>query len=550
MKKIPIVYIGVIISVLVESSLVFSKNIYVDNTLSQNCTSNNYSIANRNCSGSDGNAYTTVQAAINAMNGGDDIFVRGGVYQEGLISIPLNKNGTNDNWSSIQSYGNEWAVLDGNHQCDNYGGSVIGHPSSDYGSSDLKYWLFERLEIKNGRNPGNTVASGFWINGGPFIIRFCYIHDNYCNGGGNNPTGIKGLGIHDSIIEYCYFDVNGVAPNQWDTNGAHIAFYSDYDDDRVSRDGFSLNSSRSYRNTVRYNLMTNACVGFKYKSEQLLSGRNPAGGHGYDDTYSDYGDKIHHNIIINTRVFGISAAQDFIQVYNNIVEVPNASTSKGIVVNFEPRPNLYKTCIYNNTIVNANQFGIAHYKSDNPPSYHPLDYYGYDYNNLIDNSGSAGHGIMVVQSNSSYYGTETFDVSEYYNSNNYYYRPPRSSLFLENVTSYTLQQFLSQTKTHAPRIAYSNSYNSNNLLYVGTTNADKYKVRGGHLIEGSTTIANGGIGGTHPYLPNTTIPSYIGAVDPNDSEWVDIVFDLINLPTSGGSSLPDTPPKPRIKPAD
>ena len=58
---------------------------YVDGQMSGNCTSGNYSIANRNCTGSDGNAYGTatgLQAAANVSTGGDTIYVRSflGVY--------------------------------------------------------------------------------------------------------------------------------------------------------------------------------------------------------------------------------------------------------------------------------------------------------------------------------------------------------------------------------------------------------------------------------------------------------------------------------------
>ena len=44
-----------------------AANIYVDKTLSANCTSGNYSTQSRTCSGSDGKAYTTIQQAVNNM---------------------------------------------------------------------------------------------------------------------------------------------------------------------------------------------------------------------------------------------------------------------------------------------------------------------------------------------------------------------------------------------------------------------------------------------------------------------------------------------------
>ena len=70
-----ITYYSTIISLLFLSSNIYAANIYVDKTLSSNCTSGNYSTSNRNCSGNDGNAYRTIQAAIDAMSPGDHIFM-------------------------------------------------------------------------------------------------------------------------------------------------------------------------------------------------------------------------------------------------------------------------------------------------------------------------------------------------------------------------------------------------------------------------------------------------------------------------------------------
>lgn len=61
----------------------FAANIYVDQTLSSDCTSGNYSVANRVCNGPDGKAYNTIQKAIDTMSVGDSIFMRGGTYLVG-----------------------------------------------------------------------------------------------------------------------------------------------------------------------------------------------------------------------------------------------------------------------------------------------------------------------------------------------------------------------------------------------------------------------------------------------------------------------------------
>ena len=63
-------------------------DIYADSLLLNNCVGT-YSIANRDCSGSDGDAYTTIQAGSNALQPGKGLFVRGGIYRE-EVEFPYN----------------------------------------------------------------------------------------------------------------------------------------------------------------------------------------------------------------------------------------------------------------------------------------------------------------------------------------------------------------------------------------------------------------------------------------------------------------------------
>ena len=143
MKKIAFITILVILLI---TGQVFAKTIYVDNTLTTDITDGSYSITNRDNSGSDGNAYNTVREAIDAMVPGDTIMIRGGTYQEGTISIPYQKNGTSWNegeYNTICSYPGEWAVLDGENQCDTYGGVLSGFTYDGSNQFDKKYWKFD-----------------------------------------------------------------------------------------------------------------------------------------------------------------------------------------------------------------------------------------------------------------------------------------------------------------------------------------------------------------------------------------------------------------------
>ncbi|NBD34465.1 MAG: hypothetical protein GVY30_00520 [Chloroflexi bacterium] len=85
-------------------------DIHVDSALSDNCTLGNYSIVNQNCSGSDGDAYTTIQEGLDASQPGDIVQVRAGLYYE---QVNLRFNGEPDNRITLQNYPGETPVLEG-----------------------------------------------------------------------------------------------------------------------------------------------------------------------------------------------------------------------------------------------------------------------------------------------------------------------------------------------------------------------------------------------------------------------------------------------------
>lgn len=532
MNKINILITGVFFSFVLASNA-YAVDIYVDNSLGANITNNSYSIVQRNSSGADGNAYTTVQAAINAMSPGDHIVMRGGTYQEGHIDIPLSKNGTSWNdgeYNKLSSYPGEWAVLDAQYTAPDgepsYG-AVLGHAVYDDSYAfDLKYWWFERFELTGG---GNSVGgAGFFGGGGPFKFRYLYVHDNYSPSGGQNPAGIKGHHIHDSVIEFCYFDNNGMQTGT-DTNAANIAIYSDYNWNDTAQNGYDDNDSShrpGARNIIRYNYIINASVGFKYKGMQLFSGRNPGGGHGPDDTYGTYGDEIHHNIFDNIRAYAIGAHQDFIQIFNNII----LNSNRSIMFQYEPLCDIYKGVSYNNTIINSNSGAIMRYASEYF-SFTSHNYYGYDYNNLIDNCLQDAHYWESAALDIAIHTTteDNWDLSNYTGSNNYVYRPIDTQNVQLNRVLSTQSSYKAQNYTSSPKTLYRNVYDSGNLLFEGTSGIDQLITKGTHIVESEITISNGGIGIPHPYLAGVTIPSYISATNPNDNAWVAGVLSLANV---------------------
>jgi parallel beta-helix repeat protein len=65
---------AIVILVLIVAADAHAVTIYIDATLAADCTSGNYSIANRTCTGSDGNAYNDIAAAHANGSGGANIF--------------------------------------------------------------------------------------------------------------------------------------------------------------------------------------------------------------------------------------------------------------------------------------------------------------------------------------------------------------------------------------------------------------------------------------------------------------------------------------------
>lgn len=224
----------------------WAATLYVDNTLSADCVSGNYSIANRDCSGADGRAYNTIQKALNAVIVGDTVYMRGGTYTEKgsdvcNIILPTNRNGTAwtaGNFTTLASYPAEWAVLDGQGTANS--GCVIGNPfsASSPHYSRVSYWKFERFEITGGMLPGGAGGNGVMrITEGPFWIRYLFFNSNITNSASDNPSALQIVRPEESIIEYNYFFNNGcTASGGYNaSNCQQIWMQSDYCDELDNR---------------------------------------------------------------------------------------------------------------------------------------------------------------------------------------------------------------------------------------------------------------------------------------------------------------------------
>lgn len=92
-----------ILLLLLHNSQLCAQQIYVDPQLPADCQGN-YSVSNRDCNGSDGDAYKSLQSAANAATAGTRVLIRGGVYNEQLS--PQN-SGEENNYITFKNFGNE-----------------------------------------------------------------------------------------------------------------------------------------------------------------------------------------------------------------------------------------------------------------------------------------------------------------------------------------------------------------------------------------------------------------------------------------------------------
>ena len=521
-----------------------ANSIFVDNTLGADITDGSYSIASRNGTGSDGDAYTTIQAAINAVTVGWTILLRNGTYTEVGIDVPESKNGTAwtaGNFTTIKSYPGEWAKVDSTGlstaaawplQC------AFTHPSNYDVSGDNtgynEYWVFSNFEITG-------AFMGIFLKMRNCDIKWMYIHDNgrtFASVGNELFAGIYSSAPQYVTIKYCWIADNDQS-DLVNANNSNIIFSSDYLDDTGGDGSATVYDAASHHNEIAYNFISGSEIGIHQKNQQRfgLNNRNPN-----DPTYEDYGDKWHHNIVLGTINSSISADQDFCQVYNNITEQGISLSRPG------QSPIVYNMCVYNNSIkmngVLNSYAGIA-----TSGGYYATDTNYYDvaaqktihehinvFNNIID-EGTGDNGSVIMLRPAANYdaaGNPDYDDADL--------NLDRNLQFNKSGTDYSSISAYGATAGPTQTVAQLNTYidtarsltpgttknwdNTGSGLWVGGTGSDQYKVTGTYDIDGTYTAADGGIT-THPYLAGVTPPAYVGAVDPDDGAWVNGVNDSV-----------------------
>lgn len=145
------------------------KTIYVDVNLPADCLNGEYSIANRDNSGSDGIAYRYISAATGIAQAGDNVLIRGGQYGRSIrmnetdVIWPKN-SGTEESPIVIKNYANEKVRIGGkgNYPNDSFASIARGAITL----KDVSYITIEGIEINYvagwlfGRNVHHITLDG------------------------------------------------------------------------------------------------------------------------------------------------------------------------------------------------------------------------------------------------------------------------------------------------------------------------------------------------------------------------------------------------------
>jgi hypothetical protein len=513
--------------------------------------------------------YRTVVKGVSMMVPGDSLLIRGGTYIELTIDIS-GKVGTAANKYYVGSYPGEWAKIDRNHTGN---GSVF--KASNTWANCIQYWKFERLEVTGGGPaiagvPYDNSFSGCGFEFWParnIEFRMCYIHDNYGGGQNNGGAGIyiqnrDNHGAQGIKITYCYLADNGWPGNN-NENTQNIVLFSDYNDDPT---GIVDTSGPLKRNEIAYNLSDRSAMGIKTKSCQRLMREN------YGDSatsldWKNLGDKIHHNIIRRPMLRFMAYEQDFQQIYNNIFDGRGATgvVTLGPMQSMDDR-EAFHTVMYNNTFISnmpyttgegcavsfdhGRDLGAGSNYDQFTEQYHP---YLHFYNNVIFSM--VGDRDMCLHVNSGYYGTATRPAITVNNwstiniSNNFFGdRTDAEKAFCSGFINSQSVDGVGQTATtgYTYSINKMKTYSTSNVNHakvvaIGSLFSDTGKIllNSSCITYGTSTIANSGKGGNHPYL-DIALPTYLGAAITGDT-WTTTVLSLVNLSTL--AMIPEeTPP--------
>lgn len=493
--------------------------------------------------GTIGLPYQTIQAGINALKiqgPGNTLYLRGGTYTElpmastvrGISYAALDDATSWDNAYKITSYPGEWAVIDASEYADERIFAFYTEASTSEAGM-VGFIEFSRLEIKNVN--GITHSAAIAGTGGPFNFRYLYLHNNDCPTSSNNPGAIRlGNGSGDITIEYCAFKDNMYSSESISApqNNGHVVIFSDYRYEEGEWGFVALHNARGFsiarhNVTIRYNYFDGGAIGYKEKASQRLASNTTTGQPVDEHGWFSQGNDVHHNIFKNHTVNDMRLMSDFNQVHNNITDSSNTLVNGASISTSDTGSSSYrgawKNVIYNNTVMGGEEGGYINIY-DFPSGATTLYSQAWAFNNILDSPYDYDqHGDLSF--NRRYNVEQEWDFNNLVSiKNNYFYRPRNANLVRIQTSYYDLE---SLNALQCADNNISHEYDAGDILYVGTSGASKYKLNPSY--SDYPTVSSGGLGGNHPYLSGVTIPSYIGATNPDDNDWIDGVLDLATV---------------------
>ena len=186
------------------ATIASATTIYVDGGLASDCLSGQYSIAGRNASGSDGDAYNTIQKAIDVVDPGDVVIVRGGTYYPTAITV-FRRDGTSADYIELKSYPGEVPVINGQN--------VSGAGTPTWSFTRAEYWkVTGPLTLTNGRGAGLIVDESRYLD-------FSRIEASY--NGQTAQTGGHGFFVWDGDdVTFKNCDAHHNANHLWPNRGS------------------------------------------------------------------------------------------------------------------------------------------------------------------------------------------------------------------------------------------------------------------------------------------------------------------------------------------
>lgn len=177
-----------------------AASIHVDGSLSADCTSGNYSIANRNCTGSDGNAYRRVNI-VTIASAGDIVYVRGGTYSGNTNAFDVKVSGVNatnpPTYVTFQNYPGETPIFSGQTATIP---SLLIENRSAVKVAGIRFqdavFLFQAIDSNNIMIDNCTFYNG--TDSGTRVLKIVRGHHNIVQNSVFDKTNGDSLGFEDS----------------------------------------------------------------------------------------------------------------------------------------------------------------------------------------------------------------------------------------------------------------------------------------------------------------------------------------------------------------